>query len=93
MGVLTAVAFAVTALLLVGGFAVVTRRLLDLRFGVVRTLLAGGLVALVLGPLMKAFSGAVDVNDQGVTPLPPGPDAGAAHPVGPRLRRRRPVSG
>ncbi|MFF0245984.1 ABC1 kinase family protein [Streptosporangium sandarakinum] len=69
MGVLTAAAFAVTALLLVGGFAVVTRRLLDLRFGVVRTLLAGGLVALVLGPLMKAFSGAVDVNDQGVTPL------------------------
>ncbi|GAB2496189.1 ABC1 kinase family protein [Streptosporangium sandarakinum] len=69
MGVLTAAAFAVTALLLVGGFAVVTRRLLDLRFGVVRTLLAGGLVALVLGPLMKTFSGAVDMNDQGVTPL------------------------
>ncbi|MFF0308557.1 ABC1 kinase family protein [Streptosporangium sp. NPDC004379] len=69
MDVLTAAAFAGTALLLVGGFAVVTRRLLDLRFGIVRTLMAGGLVALALGPLMKAFSGAVDIHDQGVTPL------------------------
>ncbi|MER5324042.1 ABC1 kinase family protein [Streptosporangium roseum] len=59
----------VTILVVVGGFTLIARRLLDLRFGVVRTLLAGALVFVIGGPLTKAFVGMVDPADAGVTPM------------------------
>nr|BFE81010.1 hypothetical protein GCM10020093_036110 [Planobispora longispora] len=59
----------VTVAVVLTVFAVAARRLLDLRFGLVRTLLAGALVLAIGGPLMRAFSGAVDPGDSGITPL------------------------
>ncbi|MEU4539586.1 AarF/UbiB family protein [Streptosporangium sp. NPDC023825] len=56
-------------LVLVTAFTVAARRLLDLRSGIVRTLLAGTFVVLIAGPLMKAFAGAVAPDDPGVTPI------------------------
>ncbi|GIH92710.1 ABC1 kinase family protein [Planobispora siamensis] len=63
------VGFAVTVAVTLAGFTVIARRLLDLRFGVVRTLLAWGLALLIGGPLMQAFAGGVDPDDPGLTPL------------------------
>ncbi|MFF5207366.1 ABC1 kinase family protein [Streptosporangium sp. NPDC000396] len=54
----------ITVLVVMFGFALVARRLLDLRFGVVRTLLAGMLVFMIGGPLTKSL---VSPNDASVT--------------------------
>ncbi|WP_433239698.1 ABC1 kinase family protein [Streptosporangium sp. CA-135522] len=58
-----------TVLAVVAGFTLIARRLLDLRFGVVRTLLAGVLVFAIGGPLTKTFAGMVDPDTGGVTPM------------------------
>ncbi|MDP9867009.1 MULTISPECIES: ABC1 kinase family protein [Streptosporangium] len=59
----------ITVLVVLAGFTLIARRLLDLRFGVVRTLLAGVFVFVIGGPVTKAFVGLVDPDDGGVTPL------------------------
>src|SRR3954463_2525303 len=58
-----------TILVLVTGFALAARRLLDLRFGIVRTLLGGGLAVLIAGPVSKAIAGSVSKDETGITPL------------------------
>ncbi|GAA3447836.1 ABC1 kinase family protein [Planomonospora venezuelensis] len=69
MDFMVTAAFAVTVAVLLAGFAVVVRRLLDLRFGVVRTVLAGVLAMSVGGPIMQALASGVEPDDPGITPL------------------------
>lgn len=66
---LTPLILVIGVLVLVAAFTVAARRLLDLRFGIVRTLLAGTFVVLIAGPLMRAFAGTVAPDDPGVTPI------------------------
>ncbi|WP_370017983.1 TIGR03557 family F420-dependent LLM class oxidoreductase [Planotetraspora sp. GP83] len=53
----------------VAGFAVAARRLLGLRFGIVRTLLGGGFALLIAGPIAQALAGSVSRDDPSITPL------------------------
>ncbi|WP_345004431.1 ABC1 kinase family protein [Streptosporangium album] len=59
----------ITIAVAVAGFTLIARRLLDLRFGTIRTLLAAALVLGIAGPLMRSFIGMVDPDDPGITPL------------------------
>ncbi|MET8140884.1 AarF/UbiB family protein [Sphaerisporangium sp. NPDC005288] len=63
------IVIAVTVLVMIGAFAVAARRLLNLRFGVVRGLLAGALAFLLAGPIMQALAGSVSPQDSSLTPL------------------------
>jgi ubiquinone biosynthesis protein len=66
---LTAVLIVVTIAAIVGGFALLARRLLGMRFGLVRLLLAGLLGFAVAGPIARAVLGAVPTTEGGVTPV------------------------
>ncbi|GII75826.1 ubiquinone biosynthesis protein UbiB [Sphaerisporangium rufum] len=69
MRVLVVLSIAGIVLLMVLGFAAAARRLLDLRFGTVRTLLAGALAFGLAGPIATALAGAVSRDDPTLTPL------------------------
>jgi ubiquinone biosynthesis protein len=66
---LTAVLIVLSVVAIVGVFALLARRLLGLRFGLVRLLIAGLLAFLAAGPITRAVSGAVAAADQSITPL------------------------
>jgi ubiquinone biosynthesis protein len=66
---LTAVLIVVSLVGIVGGFALLARRLLGLRFGVVRLLIAGLLGFAVAGPITTAVVGTVPTTGEGVTPV------------------------
>jgi ubiquinone biosynthesis protein len=66
---LTAVLILLSIVGLVGGFAVLARRLLGLRFGVVRLLLAGLVAFAVVGPIARAVSGSVPADGDVATPV------------------------
>jgi ubiquinone biosynthesis protein len=59
----------VTVLAMIGAFAVVARRLLNLRFGRFRAFLAGGLACLLAGPISSSLAGTVSRDDSSLTPL------------------------
>ncbi|GII62600.1 ubiquinone biosynthesis protein UbiB [Sphaerisporangium krabiense] len=59
----------VAILVLIGLFSLVARRLLDLRFGLVRAFVAGALAYLLAGPLAQALAGSVPLGSSGITPL------------------------
>ena len=59
----------VFTVLTVVGLAAAARRLLGIRLGTVRTLLAGALAFAASGPLFQALAGEVRADDPGVTPL------------------------
>ncbi|GAA0360601.1 AarF/UbiB family protein [Microbispora corallina] len=69
MDALVWVVVAATVVLLVIGFALAARRLLGLRFGVVRTLLGGGLAVLLAGPVGRILAGSVSSDEPGIAPL------------------------
>ena len=56
---LTAVLIVLSVVAIVGGFAVLARRLLGLRFGLVRLLLAGLVGFVVAGPIAQALAGPI----------------------------------
>jgi ubiquinone biosynthesis protein len=67
---LTAVAIVVSVVGIVGGFALLSRRLLGLRFGLVRLLLAGLVGFAVAGPIVQSLSGGVPPGEwTGMTPV------------------------
>jgi ubiquinone biosynthesis protein len=66
---LTAVLILVSVVAIVGGFAMLARRLLGLRFGLLRLLLAGLIGFAVAGPIARALAGAVPATGGAVTPL------------------------
>jgi ubiquinone biosynthesis protein len=66
---LTAVLIVATIAAIVGGFALLARRLLGMRFGLVRLLLAGLLGFAVAGPIARAVLGAVPTTGDAVTPV------------------------
>src|SRR5215211_2172198 len=66
---LTAVLIVITVVAIVGGFALLARRLLGLRFGLVRLLLAGLLGFAVAGPIAQSLAGAVPTTERAITPL------------------------
>jgi ubiquinone biosynthesis protein len=66
---LTAVLIVATVVAIVGGFALLARRLLGMRFGLVRLLLAGLLGFAVAGPIARAVLGAVPTSGDAVTPV------------------------
>jgi ubiquinone biosynthesis protein len=66
----TVVLIVVTVAGMVTAFALIARRLLGLRFGLVRLLLAGVLALAVAGPIAQATSGAVPAGERAaITPL------------------------
>ena len=69
MDVLTVLIIGVTVLGMVVGMAMVARRLLGVRFGLVRLLLAGGLALVVAGPITKALAEGVPKDASSITPL------------------------
>jgi ubiquinone biosynthesis protein len=66
---LTAVAIVVSVVGIVGGFALLSRRLLGLRFGLVRLLLAGLVGFAVAGPIAQPLAGAVPAGEGAATPV------------------------
>jgi ubiquinone biosynthesis protein len=66
---LTAVLIVLTMAAIVGGFAVLARRLLGMRFGLVRLLLAGLVGFAVAGPIARAVLGAVPSTEGAATPV------------------------
>jgi ubiquinone biosynthesis protein len=66
---LTAVLIVATVTAIVGGFAVLARRLLGIRFGVVRLLLAGLIGFAVAGPIARSLAGAVPTTEGAATPV------------------------
>jgi ubiquinone biosynthesis protein len=66
---LTAVLIVLSVVAIVGGFALIARRLLGMRFGVVRLLAAGLLAFAVAGPIARAVLGAVPTTEGAVTPV------------------------
>ncbi|WP_245967036.1 ABC1 kinase family protein [Sphaerisporangium album] len=54
---------------IIAGFAMAARRLLNLRFGLFRAFLAGALAFLLAGPLAQALAGSVSPDDAAITPL------------------------
>ena len=66
---LTALLILLTVVAIVGAFAVLARRLLGLRFGVVRLLLAGLVGFAVVGPIARAITGSVSSEGGVATPV------------------------
>jgi ubiquinone biosynthesis protein len=66
---LTAVLIVVSVVGIVGGFALLSRRLLGLRFGLVRLVLAGLVGFAVAGPIARSLAGAVPADGAVATPL------------------------
>src|ERR687890_407576 len=66
---LTAVLIVVSVAAIVGGFALLARRLLGLRFGLVRLLLAGLVGFAVAGPIAQALAGSIQGGGGTATPL------------------------
>jgi ubiquinone biosynthesis protein len=66
---LTAVLIVLSVVAIVGGFALLARRLLGLRFGLVRLLLAGVVGFAVAGPIARAVLGPGPVAGDGITPV------------------------
>jgi ubiquinone biosynthesis protein len=67
---LTAVLIVVSVVAIVGGFALLARRLLGLRFGLVRLLLAGLVGFAVAGPIAQSLTGGAAPGEwTGMTPL------------------------
>ena len=67
---LTAVLIVVSVVGIVGGFALLARRLLGLRFGLVRLLLAGLAGFAVAGPIVQSLTGGVPPGEwTGMTPV------------------------
>jgi hypothetical protein len=66
---LTAVLIVVTVAAIVGAFALLARRLLGLRFGLVRLLLAGLVGFAVAGPIAQALAGPIQAGGGTATPL------------------------
>jgi ubiquinone biosynthesis protein len=66
---LTALLIVATVAAIVGGFALLARRLLGLRFGLVRLLLAGLAGFAVAGPIAQALSGPIQAGGGTAAPL------------------------
>jgi ubiquinone biosynthesis protein len=66
---LTAVLIVVSVVAIVGAFALLARRLLGMRFGLVRLLLAGLVGFAVAGPIARSLAGAVPTTGPAVTPV------------------------
>ncbi|HEV2824739.1 MAG TPA: AarF/UbiB family protein [Actinomycetota bacterium] len=66
---LTAVLIVLSVTAIVGAFAVLARRLLGLRFGRVRLLLAGLAGFLVAGPIAQSLAGSMPDDGGAITPL------------------------
>jgi ubiquinone biosynthesis protein len=66
---LTGVLILLSVVAIVGGFALLARRLLGLRFGVVRLLLAGLVGFAVAGPIARSLAGSVPATERAITPL------------------------
>jgi ubiquinone biosynthesis protein len=66
---LTAVLIVVSVIAIVGGFALLARRLLGMRFGLARRLLAGLVGFAVAGPIARAVLGAVPTSGGAATPV------------------------
>jgi ubiquinone biosynthesis protein len=66
---LTAVLIVVSVVAIVGAFALLARRLLGMRFGLVRLLLAGLVGFAVAGPIARSLAGAVPTTGPGITPV------------------------
>lgn len=66
---LTVVLIVLSVVAIVGGFALLARRLLGLRFGLVRLLLAGLVGFAVAGPIARAVAGSVPGNGTSMAPL------------------------
>jgi ubiquinone biosynthesis protein len=66
---LTAVLIVLSVVAIVGGFALLARRLLGMRFGMVRLLVAGLLGFAVAGPIARAVLGAVPTTEGAATPV------------------------
>jgi ubiquinone biosynthesis protein len=66
---LTAVLIVVSVAAIVGAFALLARRLLGLRFGLVRLLLAGLVGFAVAGPIVQALTGSLQEGGGTATPL------------------------
>jgi ubiquinone biosynthesis protein len=66
---LTAVLLVASVAGMVGGFALLARRLLGLRFGMVRLLVAGFLGLLAAGPIAEALAGSVPRDGGAATPV------------------------
>jgi ubiquinone biosynthesis protein len=66
---LTAILIVLSLVGIIGGYALLARRLLGLRFGVVRLLIAGLLGFAVAGPIVRAVVGAAPVTGEAVTPV------------------------
>lgn len=69
MDVFAVLIIGVTAVVLVTVMALVARRLLGVRFGLIRLLLAGGLALAVSGPISRALSSGVPTEGSAITPL------------------------
>ncbi|WP_250563870.1 ABC1 kinase family protein [Sphaerisporangium fuscum] len=63
------VTIAVTVIVMILGFAAAARRLLNLRFGLLRAFLAGALAFLLAGPIAQSLAGSVSRDDPSLTPL------------------------
>jgi ubiquinone biosynthesis protein len=66
---LTAILIVLSLVGIIGGYALLARRLLGLRFGVVRLLIAGLLGFAVAGPIVRAVVGTAPVTGEAVTPV------------------------
>jgi ubiquinone biosynthesis protein len=66
---LTAVLIVLSVTAIVGAFAVLARRLLGLRFGLVRLLLAGLAGFVVAGPIAQSLAGSMPDDGGAITPL------------------------
>jgi ubiquinone biosynthesis protein len=66
---LTAVLIVLSVAAIVGGYALLARRLLGLRFGVVRLLLAGLVGFAVAGPIAQSLAGSVPATERAITPI------------------------
>jgi ubiquinone biosynthesis protein len=66
---LTAVLIVLSVTAIVGAFAVLARRLLGLRFGLVRLLLAGLAGFAVAGPIVQSLAGSMPDDGGAITPL------------------------
>jgi ubiquinone biosynthesis protein len=66
---LTAVLIVVSVAAIVGAFALLARRLLGMRFGLVRLLLAGLVGFAVVGPIARALAGAAPTTGPAITPV------------------------
>jgi ubiquinone biosynthesis protein len=69
MDALAWVIVGITIAAFTGGAAVAVRRLLGVRFGLIRLALAAVLALLVAGPISRAMSGAAPVNGSSTAPL------------------------